>query len=246
MSVMIEYYCISHPGLLRDINQDNFFCRGEYLPSDNNGTSGMIHGNAPSDASSVFAVFDGIGGGTRGEMAAYIAAQDLDTYELCGKPSDALVGFCRDANGKICDYGKENGIRNIGSTCAMVLAERKKLHICNIGDSKVMRCSKGKFTVLSKDHVSGLPSGAKPALSQHLGIPESEFLIMPHTEKCSYRKGDIYVICSDGLTDMVSFDEISLILSQNDGADAAQILLDTALANGGRDNITFILLYITE
>ncbi len=246
MLFSIEYYCISHRGLVREINQDNFYCCGEYMPCENNGTDGMICGRAVSDIPSAFAVFDGIGGGVRGEMAAFIAAESLDAYNFCGKPKNALIGFCRDANAKVCTYGRENGIRSIGSTAAMVLAGRKKLHICNVGDSKIFKYSDGVMSMLSKDHVSLSPFGAKPALSQHLGIPESEFLISPHTAKCSYKKGDVYLICSDGLTDMVSFDNIAAILCNNSGAEAAKLLLDSALSSGGRDNITFILMYVTE
>ena len=246
MAFRIQYYCTSSIGRFRSINQDNFFCSGEYMSADNNGTDGILCGSIYSGEPSVFAVFDGIGGGVRGEMSAFIAAEALKNAELSGKPKEALVSFCLSANRRICDYAIENGIKSTGTTAAMVLFGRKKIHLCNIGDSKILRIANGSICQLSKDHISFSPFGGKGALSQHLGIPESEFIIMPYTAKASYRNGAVYLICSDGLTDMVENNDIFRIISDNDGENAAKLLLDSALENGGRDNITFILLYITE
>lgn len=246
MSFGIEYRCLSNTGRIREINQDNFYCNGEYMPAANNGTDDIVKGNVTNDTPSLFAVYDGIGGGARGEDAAYIAASASADADISVNPKEALVSLCLDANARICGFARENGIRLTGSTAAMVLAGRKKLHICNIGDSKILRIRYGKAEQLSKDHVAGLFGGGKGALTQHLGIPESEFLIVPHTRKCSYIAGDIFLICSDGITDMLSFDEICDIIGKNGRDTAAKELLSAALDRGGRDNITFILLYIDE
>ena len=78
-------------------------------------------------------------------------------------------------------------------------------------------------------------------MTQSLGIPPEEFLIVPYITTRPYHKNDIYLICSDGLTDMVSQEEIAEILTETDFEKAGEKLLIRALENGGRDNITILL-----
>jgi protein phosphatase len=83
-------------------------------------------------------------------------------------------------------------------------------------------------------------------LTQFVGIPKEEYLIEPSIKILNYAVGDRFLICSDGLTDMVTVDRIRQVLTEHRGEEAAQILLNEALENGGRDNVTFILLYVAE
>ena len=97
------------------------------------------------------------------------------------------------------------------------------------------------------DHVAVCPFGKKPPLSQNLGIPPAEMLIDPYFARGIYRDGDYYLICSDGLTDMVSPESIQKILYASQNSEAASLeMLRTALFNGGKDNITFILCRIEK
>ena len=91
------------------------------------------------------------------------------------------------------------------------------------------------------DHVAVAAFGVKPPLSQNLGIPPSELVIDPYFARGSYYDGDVYLICSDGLTDMVSINEITEVLVSKPVKEAITQLLDKALANGGKDNTTIIL-----
>ena len=91
------------------------------------------------------------------------------------------------------------------------------------------------------DHIAVAAFGVKPPLSQNLGIPPDELVIDPYFARGSYNDGDIYLICSDGLTDMVSADGITEVLVSTPIEDAITKLLDKALANGGKDNTTIIL-----
>ena len=91
------------------------------------------------------------------------------------------------------------------------------------------------------DHVAVAAFGVKPPLSQTLGIPPNELVIDPYLARGPYNDGDIYMICSDGLTDMVSVDEITEVLISKPSEEAITLLLEKALANGGKDNITIIL-----
>ena len=99
----------------------------------------------------------------------------------------------------------------------------------------------GVLEQISKDHVAVAAFGVKPPLSQNLGIPPTELIIDPYLAQGAYNDGDVYLICSDGLTDMVPTEEISGVLASKPVDGACMELLEKALANGGRDNITVVL-----
>ena len=94
------------------------------------------------------------------------------------------------------------------------------------------------------DHIAVAAFGVKPPLSQNLGIPSDELVIDPYLARGTYHDGDIYLICSDGLTDMVTTEEISEVLTTGCIQKGIETLLGNALENGGKDNVTIILLEV--
>lgn len=242
----IDYYCASHVGYRRHTNQDNYICRGDYMPAENGGTDGILRGQITSSGMNVFGVFDGMGGEEQGEMAAYIAASTCSEFAFGKKPEQALIAFCKSANERICDYVNEHSLTSMGTTAAMLLFTKKRICLCNIGDSKIFRFSKNTLGQISFDHVAISAYGTKPPLTQNLGIPETELVISPYLSSFDYHDGDVYLICSDGLTDMVSVQAIEQTLRECDETSAAALLLEQALQKGGRDNITLQLLYIKK
>jgi len=245
MIFQIEYAALCHTGFVRGKNQDNFWCANMFLRSENNGLPGMLAGMIDVSTCPAFAIFDGMGGEQQGEMAAYIAASQFHTLLINRTQSDArlfLLDTCTGLNRKICDYQKENGIRQMGTTAAILLFGQEDVFICNIGDSRIYYYNSKKMTQISRDHSETGVIGRKPPLTQSLGIPETEFLIEPYVAKGAYNKGDRYLICSDGLTDMLSDKEIlNIITSRKTIPDVAKELMDTALNKGGVDNTTVIL-----
>ncbi|MEI6577999.1 MAG: PP2C family serine/threonine-protein phosphatase [Eubacteriales bacterium] len=246
MKYNVEYACLCNKGKVRKENQDNFWCMGKYLESRNDGLLLPFFGVADVDESPAFAVFDGIGGEQCGEMAAYLAAFEFNKFfnEFGKKNTEFFLNFlCSEMNENICNYAEENKILSMGTTAAIIMFAKTFAFICNLGDSKIYKFSNSSLAQISQDHVTkSFYGGRKPALTQCLGIPEDEFVINPYIaeEKCS--EGDRFLICSDGLTDMLSEDEIKLILSQNNRiSDCAESLMNAALDNGGIDNITIIL-----
>jgi len=246
MEYSIEYFCVSHKGNLRSTNQDNFYCLNEYMPSDNNGSDGVINGVARSMDTPVFAVFDGMGGEECGEVAAYIAAKQISECKFEHTSHLELLQYCKIANDEICKYTAENSLVSMGTTAAILMFAKKKILLCNIGDSKIFRFTDGALQQISYDHVSISAFGTKPPLTQNLGIKEDELIISPYTATGEYHNHDIYLICSDGLTDMVSNEDIGNILNSSQKENSADLLLQKALENGGKDNITLILLYISK
>lgn len=246
MKYTIDYFCLSHRGNLRSVNQDNFFCLGDYMQAENNGTENTIVGVTESSSTNTFAVFDGMGGEDHGEIAAFIAAKGLSDFISDDELTHDFNLYCKLVNNEICEYAHEHELFSMGTTAAIMQFAQKKIYLCNIGDSKIFRFSDRKIQQISYDHVSISAFGTKPPLSQNLGIKESELIISPYIATGDYQDGDVYLICSDGLTDMVSVEEIKETVLSADKDNAANTLLDRALKNGGKDNITLILLYVQK
>ena len=241
MNYNIRYSCICHIGNCRSINQDNFTCDNQYLQMNGANMNFPLCGVKSIKENPVFGVFDGLGGEDCGEVASYIAARIACDWKVEKDPPAELSRFCQKANIDICNYASENGVFAMGTTAAMLAFTNKGISLCNIGDSKIFRFCDGILEQISKDHVAAAAFGVKPPLSQNLGIPPTEMLIDPYLAQGVYNHGDIYLICSDGLTDMVTTEDITQTLKTKPIDAAASELLQKALKNGGRDNITIIL-----
>ena len=247
MAYKIEYYYASSIGKCRKANQDNFSCNGKYMESENQGTGGVKEGVVSVKERPVFGVFDGMGGEERGEMAAFIASKHMAEFSFSKEGSEkGFFDFCSQANRQICQYAEENQVSSMGTTAAILRFEKKKSCLCNIGDSKIFLFDGSNLTQLSYDHVGIAAFGRKPPLTQNLVIPEEEMIIEPYVAAGEYKDGEVYLICSDGITDMLPNQQIQQILTEDPGRTAAEKLLEGALINGGRDNITFILMYVKK
>lgn len=199
--------------------------------------TGCISTKVPS----VFGVFDGLGGEEHGEIASFIAAKQASYINIGKNVRADLLQYCMNTNEKIVKHASENNISLMATTAAILVFTDNEIGICNIGDSKIFRMIKGQMWQISMDHVAPVIYGKKPPLTQSLGIDPSRMVIEPYAAKGKYHKGDIYLICSDGLTDMVPQEDIAEILMKMPCDKVVGVLLDAALKNGGRDNITIIL-----
>lgn len=125
------------------------------------------------------------------------------------------------------------------------LSVKKAIYACNLGDSRIYRHFQGKLQQISTDHViSGKMLGKAP-LTQYLGFQEENMALEPSIVEIGYQTGSSYLICSDGVTDMLSDEEIQEILSKTGTAEEkVEELLEMALSRGGRDNVTMILAQI--
>lgn len=244
MRYEIEYYCTSHVGKIRKNNEDNFFCNGHYMEAENNGTSEVIHGVVDSSENAFFVVFDGMGGEECGEMAAHLAAKTLSDSSFENDMDAFLDAYCQKANQEICNYTKEHQLFSMGSTVALLSFQKKGITLCNIGDSKIFLLSGNELQQISYDHVTASGNGRKALLTQKLGMPEDELTLTPYIAGGEYHNKDIYLICSDGLTDMVPNERIREIIQKSPQDTVCNELLQQALENGGKDNITFIILFI--
>lgn len=241
MNYRIRYSCLSHAGKSRRLNQDNFICDGQYMDDASDPVRFPLQGSVDPGLPGVFGVFDGLGGEQCGETASLIAARTAAGVRIGSQPLSDLTAYCMDANRRICACAEENDIGSMGTTAALLTFSGDKAYLMNIGDTKVFRFAHRMLKQVSMDHYSVGAYGRKPPLLQYLGIPENEMIIEPYTAQGCCHAGDTFLICSDGLTDMVPLEEISSIMDGTAFEETAKRLLDRALEKGGKDNITILL-----
>lgn len=161
-----------------------------------------------------------------------------------------LKAICQDANKLVCQEMEEAKSR-VGTTGSMLYFYKSRYYLCNIGDSPIYLVRGGEATPVFEEHTERLMNerlygkektkGKKYPLTQHIGIFPEEMTIEPYVTSGAVQAGDIYLICSDGLTDMVVMDEILEIIQEcNELPEVVLRLQEKALENGGRDNITII------
>ncbi|MGO4947431.1 PP2C family protein-serine/threonine phosphatase [Blautia sp. Sow4_E7] len=253
MTYHINYAYTCHVGKVRPNNEDNFWCCGERLPASNQGIEEIRTGIRLRESLPVLAVFDGMGGESQGEMAAGLASEALDTFYKANKgmlrktPELFLREACREMNQAVCTYGREQRISAMGTTMAMIAFEKREAHICNLGDSRIYQLSGADFSQISRDHVLKSYRFGKAPLTQFLGVEETEMKLEPSIETFPYQDGDRYLLCSDGVTDMLSDREIKEIM-QMEGTvrDLVQTLLEKVLEKGAMDNTTIVLCEVKQ
>jgi protein phosphatase len=246
-------FAICGTGRIRAENQDNFFLNG--VCRENITDSSIFrHGNQ-SPGRGVYAVADGMGGEAHGAVAALAAVQSMGCRDFF-RDTGAMPRYLLEVNNAICGLIEANGGGRIGSTFAGLCISGKIAALTNIGDSRAYRLRKRELEQLSKDHTAvrqmvelgvitpeaALTHPGRHKLTQHLGIFPSEMLIEPYTVSTRIKSGDIFLLCSDGLTDMLKDDEIKSVLMTNAPAEIkAETLFERAMINGGKDNITILL-----
>lgn len=253
MAYQIEYAYTCHIGKIRNNNEDNFWCCGDSLEAQNQGMSHIRSGYMKQSEYPLLAVFDGMGGESCGEMAAFLAAEACGEHFKTAKdgirndPEEFLNEICESMNQAICDYGRTNKINSMGTTAALLAFAEDAVYSCNLGDSRIYKSDREKFYQISQDHVLGRSLFGKAPLTQYLGMEEENLQLEPSISRQEIKIGDRFLLCSYGITDMLSDGEIADILSRDiPVAKTVEILVDRALKKGGRDNITVVLCEIME
>jgi protein phosphatase len=229
---------ISNIGLVRESNQDTFLMERDI---------------------GLYLVCDGMGGHKGGDVAANLAIQaiqqSLDSYDS----QNALKWLNQsvmEANQLIQDWSqKDPELFEMGTTLTAALINERELIIAHVGDSRLYRINQQGIKQLTRDHTlaqqmirDGLLEGSSDNAYNHiltraLGI-ETKVVIDNFIEPLD--PGDIILLCTDGLSDMLEESDIFTILGEygTDLEGAAQKMLDSALKNGGYDNITLILIRV--
>jgi len=259
----ITYAARSDTGHKREKNEDNLFAGGITLNADNRNKPFSAGGTASMPC--LFAVCDGMGGYADGDFASMSAIDMLAKYAgriKTAEPPDALVDeYVINVNKLLCGAMLERSVR-MGTTLALIVAQPGGLHAYTLGDSRIYMLNGGVFKQISTDHTLVTPKiklglltdeqARKKSdwhkLTAYLGVFDNELEIcadtLPVLPLCD---GLRILACSDGLTDMVLDGRIEEILRGNKTpAAAADFLMEEALNNGGKDNITIIVFDITS
>ena len=247
MSFVLDAACLCSTGRVRKNNEDNFFFDGRCLEAENTALKHPVTMTRSLRRELCVAIFDGMGGENFGEYASFAAADCMQ--KTTRKLKDYFIperrflrDMCLRINDAVVAKQKELRTDRMGSTMVAFYFSHGCVYVCNLGDSRAYRLRDGEFLQLSVDHVEQREGKKKAPLTQHLGIDPEDFLLEPHIAKGELRHGDQYLLCSDGLTDMLSNFEIDDILSTAASAEeCARTLVSAALEKGGKDNVTVIV-----
>jgi len=202
----------------------------------------------------LIAVADGMGGAAAGDLAS---ATTMNIVRMVDRelddPRGALLQAVRDANRRLGEISSvDPSVDGMGTTLEAMLWTGEHFVTAHIGDSRSYRLRDGEFTQLSHDHsfVQSLVDEGKLTAQEARVHPHRSLLLRvllgradnePDIGQLEGQAGDRYLLCSDGLTDMVDDDTIAATLALESLDEAADRLVELALAGGGLDNITVVI-----
>ncbi|HEY3822697.1 MAG TPA: protein phosphatase 2C domain-containing protein [Polyangiaceae bacterium] len=209
----------------------------------------------------LFVIADGMGRHAAGEIASQLCVDAISESFKTGdfgptrqpplpKRASRLRGSILVGNDRILAAARENdAYAGMGTTVvsAYFSPNNQRVYIAHVGDSRCYRLRSGKFTQLTTDHTlgaAGIQGKSAAVLSRAVGIEEN---VEVDVSMESPLPGDIYLLCSDGLSRMVKDEEMQVTLeAEKDLEQANRVLIDKANQGGGRDNITAILVRVDD
>lgn len=238
----LKYNVASDMGLVRGNNEDMALADGRLIRDDI--AEGELHTDEHTHA--VFAVADGMGGYEGGEVASELALRSLSTFVRdmpAGLDDDALTVALKNCASGINELVLKTSagvprLAEMGTTLVAIFIYEGRLVFMNIGDSRLYRMRGGVLKQLSTDHSererTGDPSVPSNLIYNYLGNDGCFFadISMPGGQ---VYEGDIFLLCSDGLSDMIDDDTIAETLPSG-----AEALVHAAKQAGGIDNITVL------
>ena len=232
-----EQFHASDLGRQRQGNEDNYFVR-----------------------SPLFVVADGMGGAQAGEVASEMAVESFDAGLGDSAPAEGLVRIIQEANRRIHDRSRsDEQAAGMGTTCTAAYVGESDVTIAHVGDSRAYLWRGGELTRLTRDHslVGELVARGKLTEEQAEAHPQRSVItralgpereVQVDVETFAARGGDVYLLCSDGLTSMIHEVGVRPVLERtsDDLEHAGRELVAAANAAGGRDNITVILFRLED
>ena len=210
--------------------------------------------------SPLFVVADGMGGARAGEVASQIAVESFEPgLQDASEPERALAALAQAANARIHDRSHSNAEQaGMGTTLTAVYVGEEEVSIAHVGDSRAYCLREGELLRLTEDHSlvdelmrqgrltpeEAVEHPQRSVITRALG-PEGTVEVDTRTFRA--RAGDVYLLCSDGLTTMVAEEQIAELLRAHPVLrDAGEALIGAANEAGGRDNITVVLLRLED
>lgn len=230
---------ISDIGLHRKRNEDSFFI---------------------DEDQGIFIVCDGMGGHKGGDVASQLAVQTIRDHLHFTQGEDIVPLLCQSvqaANTAINTMGgRVDALREMGTTATIAIIRDKEMTVAHVGDSSLYLFHAGILTRITRAHTLAeqmaadgfLSDGNRPnsgyshILTRAVGI---EPVINVDIYQLGIANGDQVLLCSDGLTDMMTDEQIGKVMAISGGPELkARLLVDAALANGGFDNVTVLVVSV--
>ena len=241
--VRVEWAEQSDVGRQRSTNQD--FC-------------GMAV--APGDGARLWIVADGMGGHAGGETASRVAVEAaLESFRRGGTSLIARVREAIEAANRavIARASQDRSLFGMGTTAVAFAWDDKGACVANVGDSRAYRVRRGKIEQLTRDH------SVVAELVRRGALTEEEAMIHPRrhevlrslgfeadlkvdVDAADAAPGDVFLLCSDGLTGVVDDAEIASLCGKRRSSESAKALVDAANARGGPDNVTVQVIKIAK
>lgn len=234
-------FSITDVGMVRQVNQDYVYVTDRPL--------GILQ--------NLFVVADGMGGHQAGDYASKYTVEVLNRELALSEGEDierCLVGAIKTANREIIkEASRDEHLKGMGTTVVAATISNQMMYFANVGDSRLYLINQG-IQQLTKDHslVEEMVrlGGIKPEEAKH--HPDKNIItraigVLPEVSADFFETtlvpGDTVLLCSDGLTNMIDDTDIKrIVLGQRDIVEKTQRLIDAANENGGKDNITVVLI----
>ena len=247
---------VSDVGRKRTENQDNFSF-GEFV-NENKSNSIRLEIQKVT-LPQAFGIMDGMGGEKLGAQASLEAAgffSDIkrDILEILPKldtkgREKVFTSLIHSLNEKVCQMALENNVKRSGTTIIAIFFVENRAYIVSVGDSRIFLIRNGEVTQQNKLDTmnititeNGVEKQIRGGLCQFLGMDASEYELVPHIVDLKLKEDDTFLLCSDGLTDYVTPEEIGEAISNKSGVSSVDYLLGLAMERGGKDNTTIIRL----
>jgi PPM family protein phosphatase len=228
----VTLYARTDIGLVRTNNEDSYFTDPERC---------------------LAIVADGMGGHAGGEVASKIAVDTISEklkspdsiwpFGRAQRDRNRIVESIRLANRRVRDAAQQDtSLAGMGTTVVVLWVRGRRAHVAHVGDSRIYRYRKGGLVQLTRDH--SWPSeeaSMRNVLTRAVGAEDK--VEIDH-RLLEVAPGDVFLLCSDGLTRRVEDDRIVRALGEfQNGEEASQRLVDLAKENGAPDNVTVVLAY---
>lgn len=246
--IVLEISSASRVGCVREQNEDMILVDNHFVRDDDYKTLVTLN----HDDRYIIAIADGMGGHNRGDVASSDALHNLQYYYhdiplglTASDFNEAIVGWLESINNFVASKGRvDEQFKGMGTTLVGVAYYAGDFYSLNCGDSRLYRFREGELTQMTTDHSLNTMLGTAKHSSVITnciggGCGNSYIDIVRLTD--DIRSGDIYMLCSDGLTDMVHDSLISRMLAV--GANADQ-LCEAAIEKGGLDNVSACVITI--
>ncbi|MFZ7127822.1 MAG: PP2C family protein-serine/threonine phosphatase [Desulfobacterales bacterium] len=253
-TIRIRYAAESDTGFKRENNEDAFRIEKSTCGNDSPGNGGIL-----------FAVADGMGGHACGEIASEMACKGVEgILNECDERPEVFQRRLIERFHTIDDRIRAHSMlvpscAHMGTTLSTIAIFGATAVIAHVGDTRIYHLRGGSLTLLTTDHtfvqemldegeLTPEEAASHPFRNMLTGvIGTEEPLEQVDTRRFDLAPGDRFLLCSDGLHDAVSFGEVEEILRENtDPDDAVRRLISLALDRGGKDNITVIVVHISQ